>query len=338
VRLASAGIRVYLAHGNHDPASSRSFGLELPPEVHIFSAEEVERVVFERDGGPVCALYGRSFRTAAETENLALGFKRHRKDAIAIGVLHANVGGRTDYEPYAPCGLDDLRAARMDYWALGHIHKPEVLAEDPAIVYAGCTQGLQPNESGMRGCRLVTASPGGVTSEFVPTASVVWGAGTVDASQLGTVDEVRAALDAAIDAVGHEAGDRPAVMRIEMTGRSETHSQLARPGALHDLLSDVRSDALDREPWVWVDRIADRTRPALDLDVLREGEDLAGDLVRMADALAEDPDALGALVAEAAGPVAAVLDRREAPEYDAASILERARDLALDRLLAGEES
>ncbi|MDO8881070.1 MAG: DNA repair exonuclease [Coriobacteriia bacterium] len=338
VRLAEAGIRVFLAHGNHDPASSRSFDLELPPEVHVFSSAEAERIVFERDDAPVCALYGQSFRTAAETGNLALGFSRARDDAIAIGVLHANVGGRPGHEPYAPCSLDDLRAARMDYWALGHIHKPEVLSEDPAIVYAGCTQGLQPNESGIRGCRLVTASPAGISSEFVPTASVVWDALSLDVSTLGTVDELRGAIVAAIAGAGHDAGELPLVVRLELAGRSEAHAALARPGALRDLLADVRADALDREPWVWVDRIADRTRPAIDLDALRDAEDLAGDLMRLSDVLAADEAALAALMDEVTAPVVAVLDRRETPQTDAASLLERARDLALDRLLAGEES
>jgi len=338
VRLAEAGIRVYLAQGNHDPASSRSFDLELPPEVHVFSSGEVERVVFERGGAPVCALYGRSFRTAAETDNLALGFSRRRGEAIAIGVLHANVGGRPGHEPYAPCSLEDLRAAKMDYWALGHIHKPEVLSEDPAVVYAGCTQGLQPNESGIRGCRLVTITDSGVGTEFVPTSSVVWDAASLDASALGTVDEVRAALVAAIAHGAEGAGDRPLVMRLELAGRSEAHAALARPGALRDLLADVRADALDREPWVWVDRVADRTRPAVELESVRGGEDLAGDLVRLADALAADETALAALLDDVAAPVAATLDRREAPRADAAALLERARDLALDRLLSGEES
>ena len=77
-------------------------------------------------------------------------------DDLAIGVLHANVGDREGHGPYAPCSLEDLRAARMDYWALGHIHQPEVLDHSPHTAYAGCPQGLDPTETGERGCWLVT--------------------------------------------------------------------------------------------------------------------------------------------------------------------------------------
>ncbi|HSQ22648.1 MAG TPA: DNA repair exonuclease [Coriobacteriia bacterium] len=336
-RLADASIRVYLAHGNHDPASARTAGLEMPPEVHVFSATEVERVVFERDGEPVCALYGRSFRTAAETGNLALGFHRNPADPLAIGVLHANVGGRPGHEPYAPCSLDDLRAAGMDYWALGHIHKPEVLSERPAVVYAGCTQGLQPNESGMRGCRVVTLSADGAETEFVPTASVVWERADVSADDAEGVDDVRAALVAEVDRMSGETEERPVVARFALSGRSAAHADLAVPGALRDLLAEVRGEGLDRCPWVWVDRIKDHTRAAIDLDTLREGEDIAGDLVRLADGLASDDEVLAALVGDIAAPLLGALDRVDAPEVAAAAVLERARDLALDRLLAGEE-
>ena len=30
----------------------------------------------------------------------------------------------------------------MDYWALGHIHKSQILSEEPLVAYAGNPQGL----------------------------------------------------------------------------------------------------------------------------------------------------------------------------------------------------
>lgn len=336
-KLGDAGIRVYVARGNHDPASGRSAGLSLPDNVHVFSENEVERVVFERDGRPACALYGRSFRTAAEKSNLAAGFAREKGDKLAIGVLHANVGGRTDHEPYAPCSLADLRSAKMDYWALGHIHKPEVLSEHPAVAYAGCTQGLSPNESGLRGCRVVTLDTHGATAEFVPTSSVVWAREAVDATDLEGPDDVVAALNAAVDSVARAAESRPVVVRLELSGRSASHGLLTRPGALRDILADVRSAALERDPWVWVDRIADATRPAVDLVTLRESADFAGDLVRLTDTLLADERALLALVDAASGPALSALDGRDVLAIDAPDLLERARDLVLDRMLAEED-
>ncbi|MBN1192364.1 MAG: DNA repair exonuclease [Coriobacteriia bacterium] len=337
VRLTDAGIAVFVACGNHDPASGRSAGLTMPHGVHVFSENEVERVLFEREGRPICALYGRSFRTAAEKANLAEGFERRAEDSLAIGVLHANVGGRVDHEPYAPCSLEDLRAAKMDYWALGHIHKPEVLSNDSAVAYSGCTQGLNPNESGLRGCQVVSLEPGSATAEFVPTSSVVWERVTVDAESLESIEDVVGALGSAVDEVARGASDRPVVLRIELVGRTDAHAALARSGVVQDLLADVRAASLERDPWVWVDRIVDGTRPAIDIETLRAGEDFAGDLVRLADVLLADERALLELVSSASGPVLAALDARDVPAVDPAALLERARDLAIDRLLAEEE-
>jgi exonuclease SbcD len=305
--------------------------------VQFFSDREIERLAFVRDGEEVCALYGRSFRTTAETENLAKGFKRAKRDRLAIGVLHTNVGGRTDYEPYAPCTIEDLRAAKMDYWALGHIHKPEVLSESPHIAYAGCTQGLDPSESGVRGCSVVTLADGGATVEFVPTASILWDRASVPCDSAEDVDDVRALVLDAVASSRRDSDSRPVVLRVEIGGRSVAHAMLARSGALRDLLADVRAEALERDPWVWIDRIADRTRPAIDLEAVREGHDFAGDLVRRADAvLAEDRETLAYI--QSIGRVAFdALDARDVPDIDAASIVERARDLALDHLLAEEE-
>lgn len=335
-KLGDAGIRVFVARGNHD-ATTSGMRLALPGNVHEFSVTEAERVVFESDDGAQCGVYGRSFRVSAEKSNLAASFRRDPADAFAVGVLHANVGGRQGHEPYAPCSLDDLRAAGMDYWALGHIHKPELLADSPMVAYAGCTQGLNPNESGLRGCRFVTLSSDGVTAEFIPTASIVWEQAAVDAAELPDADAVLAALQRQVDQVRTSSGARPVILRLGVEGRSPAHAALARSGALTDVAAELSALAMGGEPWVWVDRVKDQTRPALDLESIRDASDLAGDLVRLAEALAQDEGALGAFVDATASPVMARLDARDMPALDRATLIERARDLALDRLLAGEE-
>lgn len=335
-KLDEGGVRVFVARGNHDPSSGWSAGLAMPANVHVFSDREVERVSFERDDEELCALYGRSFRTGAETDNLSREFHRGAQDRLAIGVLHANVGGRTEYEPYAPCSLDDLRAAKMDYWALGHIHKPEVLSEEPPIVYAGCTQGLDPNDNGIRGCRVVDLDEHGATAVFVPTSTVMWDRSDVDLGPRETLDDVRAALAQAVEKSQRRAEGRPVILRAVLSGRSAVHPELVRPGVLRDLAAEVRSDALDREPWVWADRIDDRTRPPVDLPSIREGADFAGDLVRLADEVLAEPDRAAALVEDVSRSLVGALDACDVPTLDAASLLERARDHALDRLLAEE--
>lgn len=332
--LEHAGIPVFVAHGNHDPSSGWSAGIAMPGNVRVFADDRVERFVVERDGEQLCALFGRSYRRSAETANLAKGFRRERGDAVAVGVLHANVGGRPGYDDYAPCTLDDLRAGGMDYWALGHIHKPEVLSEAPFAVYAGCPQGLDPTQSGPRGCYEVTIDGDTVSAEFLPLAAIEWHQAEVDLSEATSLDDVRDAIAASVDAA-LASGSVPVVVRIDLVGRSEARASLQTPGTLQALVEDAREEALGFEPWAWVDRVRDRTRPAIDLDALRGAEDFTGDVVRLADDLLRDAVVGAVLLDEIAAPL---LERIGDPSLspDAADVLARARDLALDRLLEGD--
>lgn len=333
--LDHAGIRVFVVHGNHDPSSGWTGGIAMPSNVTVFADDRVERHPVERDGEELCAVYGRSFRRAAETSNLATGFRREVSDRIAVGVLHTNVGGRPGYDDYAPCTLDDLRAAGMDYWALGHIHKPEVISRDPWAVYAGCPQGLDPTQSGPRGCYEVSIDDGVVSAEFLPLASIQWQQAESDLSAATSLDDVREAIASAVDSALAESRV-PVVVRLDLTGRSEVHAQLQAPGALSALVEDAREEALGLDPWVWLDRVRDRTRPAIDLEALRSADEFTGDVVRLVDELIADATSGDEFVAEIAGPL---LDRVGDPALApvSADVLVRARDLALDRLLQGDE-
>jgi len=336
-RLADVGIPAFVVQGNHDPADGWSAGLELPDSVVVFSPEAVERREVIRDGEVACAVYGRSFPTRQVTENFAVGFLRSKDDPLAVGVLHANVGGREGWDDYAPCTVDDLRAAGMDYWALGHIHLPGRVSDDPPAAYSGSTQGLDPGEEGPRGCYLVELDGGGAKEEFFETASVLWRRIELDATDAPGLDELRAAVNATCDQVRTESRDRPTIVRIEIGGRTDVHADLGRPGVLEDLVADLREEQLGCDPWIWIDRVRDRTKPNVDLDALIEEEGLRGDLLRLAQARAADPEAAAEMVADIVDPVLVNLAARPELEERAYRIIERARDLCLD-LLSGDGS
>ena len=332
-RLEEAGIEVLLAHGNHDPAGGWTAQVALPENVRVFPTDRVARFEVVRDGEVVAAVYGRSYGRSAETENLSLGYRREGAEPLSIGVLHANVGGDPQYDSYAPASLEDLRVAGMHYWALGHIHKSEVLARDPWVVYAGSPQGLNPKEVGAHGCYVVEATPGGIASvEQVETAPIVWLQEAIDLSGADSIEDVRALVAAACEDARAKAG-RPIVARLALVGRSAAHSDLARPGAAADLAQDVRADQVSCSPWLWLDRLEDLTAAPIDLDALRAGGDFASELVVVADRLASDPEELLVWLAEIVAPLASTLTGFElATPPDI--LLEAARDAALDLLLA----
>ncbi len=331
-RLADAGIDAFVVRGNHDPADGWSAGLELPDSVALFPADKVERREVIRNGEVVCAVYGRSFGTRQVTENLSLGFAREEGDPYAVAVLHANVGQREGWDNYAPCTVDDLRAAGMDYWALGHIHVAGRVSDIPPAAYPGSTQGLNPTEKGPRGCYVVQLGEDGATEEFIETASVRWQGLEVDTKELQGIDELRLALGEACAGVRNSGSGRPTIVRLELTGRSAAHADLSRPGVLSDLTDDLRQEQIELEPWIWVDRIRDRTRPALDLDEILVEEGLRGDLARLARQLTGDPGEAERVVEEVLAPVQLSLAVRSELEISSEEVVARALDLCLDLL------
>jgi hypothetical protein len=110
------------------------------------------------------------------------------------------------------------------------------------------------------------------------------------------------------------------------------HADLSRPGILSDLVADLRQEQLEIDPWIWVDRVRDRTRPPLDLDEILAEEGLRGDLVRIVRQYAEDPAEAQRVIEEILAPVQFALAVRPELEISSDEVLARALDLCLDLL------
>jgi hypothetical protein len=110
------------------------------------------------------------------------------------------------------------------------------------------------------------------------------------------------------------------------------HSDLSRPGVLSDLVADLRQEQLELDPWIWVDRVRDRTRPALDLEEILAEEGLRGDLARLARQFVEDPAEAERAIEEILAPVQFALAVRPELEISSDEVVARALDLCLDLL------
>jgi hypothetical protein len=68
------------------------------------------------------------------------------------------------------------------------------------------------------------------------------------------------------------------------------------------VVADIRGRAADLAGDLWIEKIKFNTRSLLDVDALRQGQDLVGDLLRDLKSLAEDPARLK-LLSELLGPL-----------------------------------
>ncbi len=295
--LGEAAIPSFVVTGNHDPLSGWEPSLAWPAGAYRFGAEQVESRPVMRDGVEIARVHGISYGVRDVRENLAARFRKEPGSPFAIGLLHANVGGQPGHENYAPCSIGDLVAAGMDYWALGHVHRPQVLRDgSPAVVYAGNPQGRDAGELEPRGAMLASVDRAGrVELELRELDEIRWVVRAVDVAGFPDLDALLGGLERELEAARTAAG-RSVIARIELTGFGRLHAELQRPDAIRDLRERLVGRLASGEPFAWLAALHNGTRPEEARAIERAG-DFLGELEAVVGlALAGaggDPDASG---------------------------------------------
>jgi len=292
-RLKDAGILVYLILGNHDSREESMRHVPWPDNVKLFDHKRPETV---RHPTLPVALHGMSYPKREVTENLVPVYPVPVLDCFNIGLLHTNVGGNSQHAAYAPCSIQELAAKGYDYWALGHVHDYAVLHERPHIVYSGNTQGRHAREIGPKGCLLVTVndvSGGEVESvEFRDTDVVRWYRETIPLQPGDDEDALIETTRNHLREIVAAAEGRLSAVRLEYTGRCAVHAQLAKDASRQQLITNVRALASDFGDDVWIEKIKLHTQSPLDMDALRERQDLIGQLLRDIGVVVATPQSL----------------------------------------------
>lgn len=172
-RLQAADIPVFIVHGNHDHLGGSWTKLKWPDNVFVFP-EQVEWKQWTTANGTVCHLYGFSYPKAHVKESMISHYEKQPGADFHIGILHGHDSRNSEHYQYAPFSTRELLAKGFDYWALGHIHQREILANDPYIIYPGNIQGRNKKETGRKGCFYVTMTEGKTAVDFIETAPIVW--------------------------------------------------------------------------------------------------------------------------------------------------------------------
>lgn len=341
-RLDAEGIPSYLCTGNHDPLSlwQQDF-FALPPSAIMLAADRPDFALFEKEDRPLAIIGGRGYpnKVWSPNENIAEGITRAAairalgprvaEAPYAVGVLHT---GLTLDPVKAPSNPMELLRAGFDYWALGHIHKRWVNDERaPRIAFSGCIQGRDVRETGPRGVNLVTLSPGRPPEvTFVPTASVVWEAVKVDASDCANIPALVAKTMRELFAVNGDASCEMMVSRITFVGATPLHEVLARPG----VLEEVRASLNDSYSEFFCDGLIDATTAPVDEAALRAEGLFPAVFLRTADSFADDLsgqiDYLQEEYLARNVPLTAALSEKKARH-----LTEEATRLVLDLLLQG---
>ncbi|MEE8519494.1 MAG: exonuclease SbcCD subunit D [Dehalococcoidia bacterium] len=283
-RLSEGGIPVFLTVGNHDlpHVANRATALEIFPtlsvaNVTVGSTLETYRIgVADRQIQIVALPWIRigQFMAKEETRELTLGqikeavearLTAHLKEEIekldpavpAILCAHITVSGATlASERSMMLGNDHVLSLgtvadpAFDYVALGHIHKQQVLTQNPVVAYPGSLQRIDfSEESHAKGFYVMELDPSKPRGQRLLSHDFV----QVEAREMLTIDvKTRPNEDpteAALEAVGKHVGEglEDSIVRVRISMEAEQEPAFREVAVRQALSSAYYLAGVERE-------------------------------------------------------------------------------------------
>lgn len=300
-KLAQADIEVFVIAGNHDPLRENQDIFEFPGNVHVFRGEQVEMYeVLNQRRVPAARIVGQSYLNRAETQKIHLGYKVPSDHLWNIALLHTQLeSGASNYVPATLSELKDKE--EIHYWALGHLHQPQIISEDiPLVVYPGIPQGRDFGEQGRGGSFLVELSRSQRPSvTFLPTAPVQFARVDIFIDRDGDVETIDALREKIARKVEHLLVKKDDKHPLEgyvvdwvIRGRGYLHNNIMeQPENFADhLISELRTEYGNGNPFVWTNAVTFRTKPPLDFEFEMENSEILLELDAVLKEFLEEPE------------------------------------------------
>ena len=245
-RLNKVHIPVYLLYGNHDYQIVQGAG-ELPANVYIFS-NQVTTTTLTLANRDTVAISGFSYDQRWIKEDRIRNYPPKGNTTWHIGMLHGAVRQSQDNH-YAPFTISELANKHYDYWALGHIHKHQILTVNPPIVYSGSSQGRHQNEAGLHGYYLVESRGSKLVPQFKPVAEIEWTTLKITVPSTANLTEFEIYLSQVID---KKIKNQPfQLVKLAVTGIEQLSPEIQHLLANGDILEHLQNHNVDNGKW-WI--------------------------------------------------------------------------------------
>ncbi|WP_226670074.1 metallophosphoesterase family protein [Metabacillus litoralis] len=258
-KLDKAGIDVYVIHGNHDHMSGKWLEVEWPQNVHVFSSKMVEMKKFTKKGLPLAYIYGYSYPTRSVVENISNQYiKNDNSSVYHIGMLHGSIEGNKEHDVYCPFKISELVSKGFDYWALGHIHKRQILHHsNPLIAYPGNIQGRHRKEAGEKGFYIVEMNGLDIRTEFVSTEEVIWEEVEVSIEGINNITELLRRCERVMFEIKER--NKSTCLTIVLTGMDRFSSTVHAQGMEEDIVDILNEQENTQDHFIWVVKLINKT-------------------------------------------------------------------------------
>lgn len=249
-KLKNYNISVYLSYGNHDHIHGNIHPVTYPDNVFVFPNEEVAQFIYKRNGKEIATIYGFSYENRSVTERKVDEYEIHdHQIPFHIATLHGSLQSNRDHDTYAPFKISDLSNKGFDYWALGHIHKKEILRHDPLIVYPGNTQGRNRTEQGEKGCYYVKLSEIESDISFIPLQAIMFASLNIDISNCEEIHQVEAKVQQAL-----HMNEAPTLIDLDLYSDHEHHLKWEVGDYLEEIIDIVNEANIHKTNWTYIFR------------------------------------------------------------------------------------
>lgn len=215
-RLGAAGVHTLIILGNHDAESVIKPPFASVDHLTVFKPKASTVRFVEAQ----VAFHGASFRDPQVPEDMTGEYPEPVPGWVNIGLLHTSLGGYVSHAAYAPTTPARLTDKGYDYWALGHVHKGQVVQagddQRPWIIYPGIPQGRDMGETGAGQAVLGTVEDDRVAIEWFDVSPVVLERVRVSLPDVASVDDVRREVRTIVEAVIGAAGPEQSIIRPEI--------------------------------------------------------------------------------------------------------------------------
>lgn len=250
--LFQHNIPVILSYGNHDHLGGSWTRFALPSNVYELPAET--SIVQLKIRGQQVNVYGFSYGERHVKASMTDSFPvAQDPNAIHIGMLHGSESSDTAHAVYAPFKKEQLLEKNYHYWALGHIHKRQLIHQNPPIVYPGNIQSRHRKEQGVKGFYDVTLSQSEVALTFVPTSAIVYNTIEIDCSDVVHANELLTKCEEALALNRKEYG--ASVVELHLNNIDEQAETLFEHASVEAWLETIREVEEPIEPMCWVQKL-----------------------------------------------------------------------------------
>ena len=234
-QLDAAGIDTFAVAGNHDYDVFPRLVDNLQCErLHLLGRDgKWSSMPLEKDGKTRARFLGWSFPSDHYESSPLESVPSIPNDVPVVGIVHGDLGQSSSR--YAPLDLQELQAAPVAIWLLGHVHRPNLIAGGTVpVLYPGSLQALDPGEEGTHGPWLVKLDEetGTVSAEQIPLASVRYETIEVDVTEAKRMADVESMITQAVSEVANKLGHsydmlRHVSLRVSLTGTTPLHRELS---------------------------------------------------------------------------------------------------------------